>query len=243
MRIAIITDIHGNLTALEAALSAISEDAPDQIICLGDVVVNGPQPQAALARIRDLGCPVVLGNTDEWVLHPKPFTIRNEDDQILYDIEQWGAEQIGSADRAFIRTFQPTVTVDLGDNLSLLCFHGSPRNNNDTIIATTPVDEVGAKLDGQRATVMAGGHTHMPFLRRFEDAMILNPGCVGLPYYVKNGKAYNPAWAEYAMVSVDNGRLDVAFRRVPYTLATLQKAVRQSRMPHQDRFLAGWIAA
>ncbi|MBE2200617.1 MAG: imidazole glycerol phosphate synthase subunit HisH [Anaerolinea sp.] len=160
MRIAVISDVHGNAIALEAVLTAVAQDAPDQIICLGDVVVTGPQPRAALDLVRALGCPVVMGNTDEWVLSPTPFTIRSAADQILYDIERWGAQRMEATDLAFIRTFQPTVKLDLGHGRSLLCFHGSPRHNKEIIKATTPDDELAEKLGDAQADIMAGGHTH-----------------------------------------------------------------------------------
>ncbi len=101
MRIAIISDIHGNDIALESVLTKLVQDATDQIICLGDVVVTGPQPREALARLQALGCPVVMGNTDDWLLSPTPFTIHSEDDQKLYEVELWAAAQLTEADKAW----------------------------------------------------------------------------------------------------------------------------------------------
>ena len=243
MKIAIISDIHGNYIALDVLLGSLVKDSPDQIVCLGDVVVTGPQPQEALAQVRALDCPIVMGNTDEWVLDPSPFVIRNETDQFLYDIELWGAEQMSEANKAFIRTFKPTVGLDLGDGRSLLCFHGSPRHNKEVILATTPDEDLAEKLDGQQAAILAGGHTHTPMLRRYRDSLILNPGSVGLPFFMQpDGRRLNPAWAEYALVTVENGRLNINLRRVPYSLDALRAAVTQSAMPHPDAYLADWIS-
>ena len=243
MKIAIISDIHGNLVALEAALAEIDRIAPDQIICLGDVFVTGPQPRGALARVRALGCPVVMGNTDEWALHPQPFTIRSKADQMLYDVELWGAQQLTGDDQDFIRTFQPTIEVDLGYGRSLLCFHGSPRSNTEIIRATTLDDELTEKLGNNRAAIFAGGHTHVSLLRHFQNSLILNPGSVGLPFVMQpDGRRVNPAWAEYALVEAGNGRLDITLRRVPYDLDALREAVAQSNMPHANVYLADWIS-
>ncbi len=242
MKIAIISDIHGNNVALEAVLAALAQESPDQIVCLGDVVVTGPQPREALARVRELGCPVVMGNTDEWVLSPTLHTIRSEADQILYDVELWGAQQMTDADRAFIRTFQPTIALDLGHGRSLLCFHGSPRFNKEVINATTSEGELAEKLGDHQAAIFAGGHTHAPLLRRFGSSFILNPGSVGMPFYRgSDGRFINLAHAEYALVEVGNGRFDITLRRVPYSLDDLRTAVNQSGMPHQKAFLADWI--
>lgn len=242
MKIALISDIHGNLTALVAVLAALERESPNQIVCLGDVVVTGPQPREALARVRELGCPVVMGNTDEWALSPTPFTIRSDTDQILYDIELWGTQQLTETDLAFIRTFQPTIELDLGNGRSLLCFHGSPRNNKEIIQATTPDEDLTKKLDGKRAAIMAGGHTHTPLLRRFQDSFILNPGSVGLPFVSRpDGRPLNPDWAEYALLTVEDDGLAINLCRVPYNLDALRTAVTQSRMPHAEKFIADWI--
>lgn len=243
MKIALISDIHGNFTALEAVLAALKYESPDQIVCLGDVVVTGPQPREALAQVRELGCPVVMGNTDEWILSPTPFAIRSQTDQILYDIELWGAQKLADADLAFIRTFQPTIELGLGNGRSLLCFHGSPRHNKEVILATTPNEELAEKLAGQRAAIMAGGHTHTPLLRRYLDSLILNPGSVGLPFFnLPDGRRLNPAWAEYALVTVEINHYNINLCRVPYSLDALRTAVTQSGMPHPDAYLFDWIS-
>jgi putative phosphoesterase len=242
MKIALISDIHGNLVALEAVLAALKQESPDQLVCLGDVVVTGPQPREALGQVRELGCPVIMGNTDEWVLSPTPYTIRSQADQILYDIELWGAQKLTEDDLAFVRTFQPTLALDLGNGRTLLCFHGSPRHNKEPILATTPNEELAEKLAGQRADILAGGHTHTPLLRRYLDSLILNPGSVGLPFFsLPDGRRLNPAWAEYALVMVENGRFNINLCHVPYNLEALRTAVTQSGMPHPDAYLADWI--
>ncbi len=242
MKIAIISDIHGNNVALEAVLAALAPESPDQIVCLGDVVVTGPQPRETLTLVRQLGCPVVMGNTDEWVLAPTPHTIRSEAAQVLYDVELWGAQQMIDADRAFIRTFQPTIALDIGHGRSLLCFHGSPRHNKEVIDATTPEGELAKMLDGRPAAIFAGGHTHTPLLRRYGDSFILNPGSVGLPFYRgSDGRFINLAHAEYALVEVGNGRFDITLHRIAYSLEDLRTAVQQSSMPHPAAYLADWI--
>ncbi|MBI3286567.1 MAG: metallophosphoesterase family protein [Chloroflexi bacterium] len=79
MRVAIFSDIHGNLVALEAILAEIERERVDQMICLGDVAATGPQPAETLHRLRELNCPVVMGNTDARFLNPQPFEATVED--------------------------------------------------------------------------------------------------------------------------------------------------------------------
>jgi predicted phosphodiesterase len=71
MRVALVSDIHGNAVALRTVLKTVEQEDPDRIVCLGDVVANGPQPSESLEMITELGCPVVMGNVDEALLTPE----------------------------------------------------------------------------------------------------------------------------------------------------------------------------
>ena len=245
--IALIADIHGNLPGLEAVLKDIEQTGAKRIVCLGDVAF-GPQPREALAGVKALGCPVVMGNTDASLLEPRQREeVTGEDAQVIFDIERWCAEQMTEDDRAFVRTFEPTASLDV-DGTSLLCFHGSPRSFNDVIVATTPeetLDDLFANESTNRAQVMAGGHTHTQLLRRYKGGFLINPGSVGLPFaYFKGAEgAVNPHWAEYALLGSRQGQPSFTFRRVPYDVAPLVRAARESDMPHAETWLEGWLNA
>ena len=122
--IAIIADIHGNMAGLGAVLKDIEEVGAEQIVCLGDVASFGPQPREALASVKALGCPVVMGNADASLLKPREREeVTGDDAQLIFDIERWCAEQMREDDLAFVRTFEPTLRLEV-DGLSRLCFHG-----------------------------------------------------------------------------------------------------------------------
>ncbi|GAB4448411.1 MAG: metallophosphoesterase family protein [Anaerolineae bacterium] len=244
MRVALIADIHGNLPALEAALAEIAAERVDEVVCLGDVAAFGPQPRAVLARLRTLNGPVVMGNTDAWLLDPQPHPYRDEDTARVYEVERWCAAQLEPADLDYVRTFRPTVTVPLGDDDTLLCYHGSPRSNMDSIFAATPDDALAPMLAGHRATALAGGHTHTPMVRRYRASLLVNPGSVGLPFTdTVRGEARNPAWAEYALLTRTPGRLDAALRRVSYPVDAIIDAAFASGMPHVEWWTKGWNQA
>jgi putative phosphoesterase len=242
MRVAVISDIHGNLPAFEAALADILIQQVDQIVCLGDVAAGGPQPREVIARLRDLNCPVVMGNADEWLLNPQPGEARDEDARRITAIELWGARQLASADLDYVRTFQATVEVQLGDGATLLCFHGSPRSNTDIIRATTPDKDLERMATGYDALVMAGGHTHAQMLRRYKDKIIINPGSVGMPYEAvpTTGQVRNPPWAECANVNWSDGRLAIDLRRVPFDAAAVVQVALASGMPHAEWWTGDW---
>src|SRR5688572_3738664 len=127
MKIAIISDIHGNCVALDAALNDINGLDVDQIVCLGDAVQGGPQPAEVVARLQELACPVVMGNADDWLLTGIESGAENipEERRIRLDaVRNWQLTQLTADDLAFIRTFKPTIQIQLDEERMLLCYHG-----------------------------------------------------------------------------------------------------------------------
>ena len=241
MRIALISDIHGNMVALEAALADIRRRGADQIVCLGDVALDGPQPGQVIERLRDLDIPVIKGNTDHWLLNPIPQSAEGEDEQQESAIEQWTAAQLSAAQRELVMDYHDKLWLDFGHGRTLLCYHGSPLSFNDRIEPDTPLDDLDRWFAAERALVNAGGHTHEPMIRRYGSSTLVNPGSVGLPLVKPTGaSAIHPAWAEYALVEWHEGALSIALRRVPYMLGDLVAVVESSSMPHKDAWLADW---
>lgn len=240
MKLALISDLHGNLPAVEAVLADISGRDISQIVCLGDVVASGPQPREVLARLKALACPVVMGNTDAWMLNPTFDPPEREDGEKILALHRWGLAQLAAEDKAFIATFQPVVEIMLPAGQKLLCYHGSPRSNTEIIRADTAESELQLFFSGREAALLAGGHTHTPLLRRFQQAFLLNPGSVGMPYFVENGQLHTPNWAEYAIVEASERALNITFHRVSYDLKPLIAAVRANHIPYADWWLASW---
>lgn len=104
MHIAVIADIHGNLTALDAVLADLAGAGADRVVCLGDVAAIGPQPHEVAVRLRELGCPVVLGNTDTMTVRPVRLSPSDEEGRRFFEIEEWGAAQLTPEDLTYLRT-------------------------------------------------------------------------------------------------------------------------------------------
>jgi predicted phosphodiesterase len=242
LKIGIISDIHGNLYALEAVLSELDRDGVCRIICLGDVAVGGPQPREVLERLRGLDASLVMGNTDEWLLDPKPYPIRDADSVKVNEVELWAASQTSADELSFVGSFRTTVRVALGAGSSLLGFHGSPRSASDVMLPTTPDAELETMLAGAQASVLAGGHTHTQMLRRHGHALVVNPGSVGLPYERDpvTGEVSRPPWAEYAVLESAAGGFAVGFRRLAYDVEPLFETARASGMPHAEWWVRAW---
>ncbi|MGI9382185.1 MAG: metallophosphoesterase family protein [Methyloligellaceae bacterium] len=245
MRIALISDIHGNAVALEAVLADIARVGADQVICLGDVATLGPEPQSSIESVRKLACPCILGNHDEFLLDPGLIETYT-DAQVVVESVNWCRAQLAAKELEFFRTFQPSLKIRMDESATLLLYHGSPKSNMHDILVTTPPDELDDLLGGEHATVMAGGHTHVQMLRQHMGTLIVNPGSVGLPFEAFVAGAAPtllPTYAEYATVEAGGGSVSVDLRRVAVDVDALRRAVQASDVPLRDFLLEQYDAA
>ena len=242
MRLAVIADIHGNAVALEAALADGARDPADPLVCLGDAIQGGPEPARVVERLRALGCPVVMGNADAWLLsgiETGAEVTSEERRQRLDTVRAWSLERLSAADRAFIQSFAPTVELALGDR-RVLAFHGSPASFDEILLPDTPRAAFEQALLPHADHVLCGGHVHLQFLRRIGDSIHVNHGSVGLAYAhgQPEGRERFDPWAEYAMLRAEGGRLAVEFRRVPVDLDALERSYRGAGHPYAAESMA-----
>ncbi len=235
-RVALIADIHGNAVGLEAVVADLGRRHVDDVVCLGDVAAGGPQPREAIERLRGLGCAVVRGNADEWLLG-KPPPEEGEAGRRLRAIVEWARLQLGDADVAYLESFASTVAVDLGGSRRLLCFHGSPCAIDERLLATTPSDELERLAERAAADVLAGGHTHLQLVRRVGGCLLVNPGSVGLPLHASD-RPRLPGFAEYGLIEAD-AEIAIELRRVPIDVDALERAGHVSGMPYPEWWAAG----
>ena len=238
MRVGLIADIHGNLVALEMVLAELTEERIDRLVCLGDVAALGPRPAEVVARLRQLDCPTVLGNTDAWLLGD---VAPDADNAALND---WAVARLNDADRRYLRACPMTWELALDAATTLLCCHGSPRSYDEVIAAGTSPAELVALLDGRRPSLLAAGHTHRQLVRRDGELLFINPGSVGLPGVGPRHPLLelnrDVAWAEYAVLEAAAGRLRVELRRVPLDLDRMFADARASGMPDPAWWIDRW---
>jgi len=242
MRIALISDIHGNLVSLDAALADIEQEKVDQIVCLGDVATLGPRPREVLQRIKDLNCPCIVGNHDQFLLQPHLLSDYMDAPWFAESIA-WCVERLDDRDFEFLRSFQPLLEIPLDETHNLLCFHGSPKSNTDIILAMTPPTNVDELLGGYKATVMAGGHTHMQMMRQHKGIMLINTGSVGMPFeqaLFVHAPRYLP-WAEYAIVNFVRGVVSVDLRRVPVDVEMVRQTAANTAFPDAVDWSKNWL--
>jgi len=180
VRVAALSDIHGNLPALEAVLGEVEREKPDLIVSCGDVA-SGPMPAETIALLMTLPrARFVRGNADRGLIDefdakppspmPGPFA-------------GWCSKQIDRRQRDFLAAFDDLVSVDDVDGLGRVLFcHATPRNDVDVMTNETPLDRMRAHLSAVEADVVVCGHTHMQFDRMIDRVRVVNAGSVGMPY-------------------------------------------------------------
>ena len=232
MRIALISDIHGNHVALKSVLQDIDRAAVDRVVCLGDVATLGPDPSSVVETLQAVGCECIMGNHDAFLLDPALIQGYTEA-AIVVETVDWCRRQLSAAQLARLRSFQPRIELTLNAETTLLLFHGTPRSHMENLLATTPAEEVEQMLAGYSATVLAGGHTHIQMLRQHRGRLIVNVGSVGLPFReFVNGQAPSLLHhAEYAIIEAHPSGISVDLRRVRLDRPALYAAVTASDIP------------
>ena len=261
MKIALFSDIHANLPALDAVLADIDSRQPDAVYCLGDLVGYNIWPNEVIATIRKRGIPTIAGNYDYGIGR------RSEDCGCAYREEQEKANgnvsiaytnaHLGDDERQYLRTLPTHIRVEfeLGNDgsgrppehlwqqqtpFTLLLVHGSPRRVNEYLFEDRGDRSLARVMEGAGADVLCFGHTHKPFHKVVSAEPegeatyfrhAINIGSVGKP---KDG---DPR-AGYVLLSIDETArpgsregVAVEFVRVAYDVEKAAQAVEQSELP------------
>ncbi|MBM4287767.1 MAG: metallophosphoesterase family protein [Deltaproteobacteria bacterium] len=225
-RLAIISDIHGNLPALEAVLADIESQGLTEIFHLGDLVGYNPFPNETVALISRRGLPGITGNYDQAVLarvgDPIGEFLNAKITPMGREIYHWTVIEVNSQSRAFLGALPERLSLVRG-RWRLLLTHGSPRHVKDYVRPSWPDDMVWDLLSEVEEDIVFTGHTHIPSVRPIGGKWLVNPGSVGFP---KDG---NPL-AAYAIVELGS-EVRVEIRRVPYDIERTIAAIRQRGLP------------
>jgi diadenosine tetraphosphatase ApaH/serine/threonine PP2A family protein phosphatase len=229
VRVAVISDIHGNLQGLEAVLASIDQDAPDEIWCLGDLVGYGPRPNRCCALMAERADVCLIGNHDLAALGRLDLEIFSPDAALT---AAWTARRLEPRSRAFLEALEPKgVREEVG------LFHASPRDPVWEYVLSPGIAYAGLAATPQDIVLV--GHSHVALAFRLstttlataaegtevelpDDRWLLNPGSVGQP---RDGDP-RAAWL---LLDFDAGR--ARFRRVEYDVAATQAEMREQGLP------------
>jgi putative phosphoesterase len=231
MRIGILSDIHANITALEAVLDDLKQQQVETVYCLGDLVGYAAFPNEVIDRIRRDGTPTIMGNYDDGVGFDRDecgCAYRDPEEQRLGDLSlRWTQRTVTSDRKAFLRSLRPEIRFE-ADGKRFRLVHGSPRRMNEYLFEDRPLSSFQRLAATSDAAVLIFGHTHKPYMRRVDNVLFVNAGSIGKP---KDG---DPR-ACYVVMDT-TGDVDVEFRRIAYDVDAAANAIRESSLP--DKFAA-----
>ena len=246
MKIALFSDIHANLPALQAFFASIYQQKPDSIYCLGDMVGYNIWPNEVINEIRSRGIPAIAGNYDYGVGRTSDdcgCAYKTDEEKANGAISiSYTNQVVKDQERAYLRCLPAHIRVEFqlnNDKLNLLLVHGSPRRNNEYLFEDREEKSLLRIMQDADADIMCFGHTHKPYHRTLPSVPdtpphyrhAINIGSVGKP---KDG---DPRGC-YVLLNIDDrsntsdkDSIGVEFIRFDYDVEAAAKAVGGSPLP------------
>jgi putative phosphoesterase len=223
LRVAIVSDIHGNIVGLEACLKDLAtQGGADEIVAAGDLCMDGPKPKVVLRRLEEIGARCVRGNTDRYIAE-------GDDDPDDESMIRWQREQIGAAWTRRLDTFPTEFRVGPAGN-TLLVTHANPKNDEEHVWPDAADDQLERLFGDIDAQAFAFGHLHLPFVRMWRGKLLTCVASAGLP---KDG---DPR-AHYVILTERSGGWEVKSRRVPFDVEKVARQLVKSGIPNVERCL------
>ena len=226
-RVAVITDIHANLPALQAALDRIEQLGIERVYCGGDLVGYGPHPNEVCALIAEREIPTIYGNYDYAIARDLEDCgcayVTAEDRELGQRSVEWTLAHTDRASKDFMRGLPFDLRFEV-EATSAHLVHGSPRKVNEYLFEDKPASLYERLAAAEAADVLAFGHTHKPWVRSYGGVLFANCGSVGKP---KDG---DPRGA-FAVLAGRDGGLEVTIERVSYGAETVAAEIRESGLP------------
>jgi putative phosphoesterase len=235
-RVAVITDIHANLPALEATLAEIERLGVDAVYCGGDLVGYGPHPNEVCALIEARAIPTIYGNYDYAIgrdLEDCGCAYIDKHDRAIGQLSvDWTLAHTNQRSKDFMRELPFDLRFELaGKHVRLL--HGSPRKVNEYLFEAKPArtfERIAALAD---CDVLVFGHTHKPWIHEYGGVLFVNCGSVGKP---KDGDAR----AAFAVLEADGNVVTPSVRRAEYDALAVAREMRTAGLPDElaDKLVA-----
>jgi putative phosphoesterase len=226
MRVAVISDIHGNQLALEAVLADLQQQsAVDHLVIAGDLCLNGPCPREVLQTVQQLECPVIQGNVDAEVANGAPDKGAKK-----RTTASWTREQIGRAGIHYLASLPFSHRIHNPDGNELLIVHANPLNLEDAIFPNAPDSELVRLLGDLEPTIgaLAFGHLHIAYTRQWRHLLLADVASCGLP-------RDEDLRAAYGILTWQDQSWQAEIRRVAYDVKAVIKQIKASGMPNPDK--------
>ncbi len=196
MKIAVISDIHGNLEALKAVIEDIKHEGCKTIFCLGDLAMAGPQPKETIDYIRnlknDFNFEIIQGNTDEMIAYAQDWIYEKIKEALPVMAEAYKSDikTVTDEQKEYLKNLEKQKEIQIGD-LKILLVHGSPRRNNEDISPNLDIKTVEEMISSTDANLILCGHTHIPCgYQTTTNQTVVNVGSVGRPFSIEPKSCY-----------------------------------------------------
>ena len=231
MRIAVLSDIHANVQALEAVMSDVVNQGCEHVFCLGDIALAGPQPKEVVDYVMAQNTwTIIQGNTDKMIAQYGPEVIEFLEAQypVMANAIAADVSILDDAHRAYLAQLPPILSFDV-EGCTVLLTHGSPRANNEDILPGMPLEIVEEIIEGTTEKLILCGHTHVPCgYQTNTNQTVVNVGSVGRPM-TQEPKAC------YAIIDFSNGSFEVRHRFVTYDNVLAAQIMSQRGFVGADR--------
>lgn len=214
MIVAIISDIHSNLVALDAVLEDIETLGAELILCAGDIVGYYPYPNETIDRFKEKDVVSILGNHDRAVIHFNTVGMN----RLAAEAARWTSENISAENVDYLKALRSSMKTKI-DGRTIAMYHGSPRDDDEYLYEIDTGPELVEMCGCQ---IMITGHTHIPFVRKFSDGMLINPGAIGQP---RDGDRR----ASFAILDTEHA--DVTICRKSYDIDTVHRHTLDAGLP------------
>jgi putative phosphoesterase len=225
--VAVITDIHANLPALQAALARIEELGIERVYCGGDLVGYGPHPNEVCALIAEREIPTIYGNYDYAIARDLEDCgcayVTPHDRALGQQSVQWTLAHTDAQSKEFMGALPFDLRFEVGETVVHLV-HGSPRKVNEYLFEDKPARLYERLAGAEEAGVLVFGHTHKPWVHEYRGVLFVNCGSVGKP---KDG---DPRGAFAVLAPAADG-VEVRIERVAYDALSVAEQVRQAGLP------------
>jgi putative phosphoesterase len=228
MKLAFISDIHGNAVALEAVLEDVSKKQVDKVYVLGDICYRGPEPKRSLDLIRSLHTEVIKGNADEWVVRGvRQGEVPDKILQLMNTERDWIVSQLDQADIEYLDSL-PTEINSTVEGISFHAFHATPNSLFDIIPPNADDETLQSKMMSTvEANLYVYAHIHKPYIRYLDGKVIMNIGSVGLPFDGMNK-------ASYGIVEIQEVGFRTSIERVSFDIEKVIQQYQEKDYPNAD---------
>jgi len=231
VKIAFISDIHGNAVALEAVLKDLKKKNIEKICVLGDICYRGPEPKRSLELIKYLQADVIKGNADEWIVRGVRQGEVPDGALVMMNKErEWICSNLESTDIDYLSQL-PTELCLNEHGIEIFAFHATPNSLFEVIPQNVEDSLLHEKvLSKKDATIYLYAHIHKPYIRYINGRVIMNIGSVGLPF---DGVTK----ASYGVITINENEFSTSIERVGYDIEKVLKQYREVGYPNADMMI------